>query len=69
MRRILISSLTVLALIAWHHAVGADISAPKIDRIKQAEDLVPEASQKDEFAAKEALRYLLHSHTIPLSVN
>ena len=64
-----ISGVTLLAILVWQHAAIAEPVAPLPSQLKQVEDIVPDASQKDEQAAKEALRYLLHSHAIPLTVN
>ena len=68
MKRLIIISLAVLA-ITNSHAILADANVPPTEGIKQAEDLVPEANEINEKLVKEALRYLLHSHIIPLTVN
>lgn len=64
-----ISGVTLLAVLVLQHTAIAEPVVPLPSRQKQAEDLVPDASQKDEQAAKEALRYLLRGHAIPLTVN
>lgn len=62
-------AIALLAVFAWQQAAIAEPVAAIPERLKQVEEIVPDASQNDEQAAKEALRYLLHGHTIPLTVN
>ena len=62
-------AIAFLAMFAWQQVAIAEPVSAQTERMKQAEDIVPNATQEDEKATKEALRYLLRGNAIPLTVN
>ena len=69
MYKLFISAAVAISTMTWHPAAITEQLLVPTEKVKRAVDLVPEAGEKDEQAAKEALRYLLKGYAIPLSIH
>ena len=69
MYKLFISAVVAISAMTWHPAAITEQLLVPTEKVKRAVDLVPEAGEKDEQAAKEVLGYLLQGYAIPLSIH